>query len=374
MYRLFVLSLLTVLLPASVFAQVELPASVLLEVGDTFRLTYDRNTRTFDPGTSGPGQLWDFRNLENNGPERVTITAPANTAYASNYPAADRAYTFNQITEYLELAGNTLQEHGFAGRLNFQNNSIERPIVYSAPLPTFNLPAQVGAQASGTAATVNGFRTNELNLGVSIPSAFVDSIRLNRVITREVEVDASGTLYLPTDTLQNVLRVVTREFYLDSTFARFTLFNPPRWVNDLSQFAPGTPTVFNDTLTRYTWWSADLGIPLLSVWVNNAGEVDYRGIQYYTSRLFTNRAAQAAALPMALYPNPTTGTVFLQLPDALTNAQVELRDLAGRVLLQAPLVGPSHTLQLADLPAGVYTLRVAGAQGVATQRIVLQPR
>lgn len=61
-----------------------------------------------------------------------------------------------------------------------------------------------------------------------------------------------------------------------------------------------------------------------------------------------------------LYPNPTTGTIFLELPDAI--ASLSITDVHGAMLLQ--LNNPTSTVEL-SVPgsAGVYFCRVEAANG-----------
>ncbi|MGI4740748.1 MAG: T9SS type A sorting domain-containing protein [Janthinobacterium lividum] len=72
----------------------------------------------------------------------------------------------------------------------------------------------------------------------------------------------------------------------------------------------------------------------------------------------------AATSTFALFPNPASGQVTLQLPASASGpAQVVLRDLSGRsVLTQALRSGTDTTISLpASLAAGVYLLQVQGS-------------
>ena len=69
----------------------------------------------------------------------------------------------------------------------------------------------------------------------------------------------------------------------------------------------------------------------------------------------------------AVYPNPTDGTLTIDLPDA---EKLEVLDSTGRLLLHSDA---SHTLDLRDLEAGTYLLRITTRQGnVVSRKVVKQ--
>ena len=74
-----------------------------------------------------------------------------------------------------------------------------------------------------------------------------------------------------------------------------------------------------------------------------------------------------------LFPNPTTGDVYLQetVAGQFRDAQISVFDLSGRNVYTT--TGYNGKLQLAHLTAGTYLLRIDAADGVFTERLVLQP-
>lgn len=65
-----------------------------------------------------------------------------------------------------------------------------------------------------------------------------------------------------------------------------------------------------------------------------------------------------------VYPNPTRGSVHIDSEEPLL--RVELLDISGRRLL----TGSTPTVSLADLPAGVYFLRVTTSSGIDIHRVM----
>ena len=75
-----------------------------------------------------------------------------------------------------------------------------------------------------------------------------------------------------------------------------------------------------------------------------------------------------------VYPNPTTGDVFLQetVSGQFSNAHFTVFDLSGRSVYTK--IGYNGKLQLGHLNAGTYLLRIEAADNsVFTERLVLQP-
>ena len=84
---------------------------------------------------------------------------------------------------------------------------------------------------------------------------------------------------------------------------------------------------------------------------------------------------------LIIYPNPTTGVVYLNLNANLNdgsagilnsqfstlNSKVEVLDLAGRRVARFE---NTNTLDLTNLPKGTYTLRITLAEGVALRKVV----
>jgi uncharacterized delta-60 repeat protein len=72
------------------------------------------------------------------------------------------------------------------------------------------------------------------------------------------------------------------------------------------------------------------------------------------------------------WPVPTHGPLYLQLENTAGPRRVQLLDALGRVVLTQPATQPELTLPTADLPAGVYLLRVEYVTGTVTRRVVVE--
>ncbi|MBF9222993.1 Ig-like domain-containing protein [Hymenobacter ruricola] len=87
-------------------------------------------------------------------------------------------------------------------------------------------------------------------------------------------------------------------------------------------------------------------------------------------------AAAALAAQVAVFPNPASKAVFVELPAAMNRKAVTaaLLDALGRVVTQQVLPAglATHTLPLTGLATGVYSLRLQTEAGVVVKKLVVE--
>lgn len=134
----------------------------------------------------------------------------------------------------------------------------------------------------------------------------------------------------------------------------------------------GTPAVFTTGPNPVTMQVADLNNDFLpDVVVGCAGD--------HTVRVFLNRsgvvsAARAPQLAgVEVYPNPATDRVTVLRSHAMqVPLTATLLDALGREVRRAVIAAPSTAVSVADVPRGVYLLRLSAPEGVLTQRLVVE--
>ncbi len=72
-----------------------------------------------------------------------------------------------------------------------------------------------------------------------------------------------------------------------------------------------------------------------------------------------------------MFPNPTTGQLNIRLASHATGS-ITIHDALGRQLVQSPINGNHHQLDLSDQPKGFYLVTLQTDQGISTQRLVLE--
>jgi CubicO group peptidase (beta-lactamase class C family) len=82
------------------------------------------------------------------------------------------------------------------------------------------------------------------------------------------------------------------------------------------------------------------------------------------------RLASSSSLPFHLYPNPATNQLRLQLQTHSGPLHYQVMNANGECVRQGALQG--NTLSVADLPAGLYALRIAGTHWQGQRTFVKQ--
>ena len=59
-----------------------------------------------------------------------------------------------------------------------------------------------------------------------------------------------------------------------------------------------------------------------------------------------------------LYPNPNDGQFYLEIPEQLTNQQIEIFDLNGRLVFKQELNATLNLIQTEKLARGSYYLKI----------------
>lgn len=94
-----------------------------------------------------------------------------------------------------------------------------------------------------------------------------------------------------------------------------------------------------------------------------------------TQTVVATREPSADAAPaFEVYPNPASGNVTLQLfEEPGKETRVTVRDLWGRVIFVQAVNGATHTLNVGDLPAGMYLVSVAsGPASMGVRKLMVR--
>lgn len=106
----------------------------------------------------------------------------------------------------------------------------------------------------------------------------------------------------------------------------------------------------------------------------NGGTAPTAAYRWHINSLFvsdqTSTRPALHTLGLTLFPNPTTGQVYIQ--GVKGQATATLQDLQGRTILSAKLVGDEAPLSLNGVAPGTYLIWVETAEGRAAQRLVVQ--
>ncbi|MEM7654979.1 MAG: T9SS type A sorting domain-containing protein [Bacteroidota bacterium] len=94
---------------------------------------------------------------------------------------------------------------------------------------------------------------------------------------------------------------------------------------------------------------------------------------YSGQRLANQNAEVGNVMEVAVYPNPFMQKVELELDEAPAEGyQVRLTNLQGQVVFSGIRYGQKETLQVDQLPAGMYILQVEAGEARFTERVIKQ--
>ena len=307
-------------------AQPTITAGDAPTIGEQF--TYASGALVVLPG-GGSNQTWDFSGSTGSSGEALTVIAASNGAGAADFPGASVALANTNIEEYIGISAAGFEHHGqfIAGD----------GIVYTDPELYLPIPCVYGQSWNDDFAGSWGNGANSFTGNITALAS------------------GYGTLILPGATLTNVLRV-------DQTQTRDenSGFSYVRTSNIF--YRPGTGYFVANNERLDTYYGTN---PLAF-----SEEVTY------LAAAGIGMAEHAAdAIGLDLLPNPATDAVSVVFGAGGT-VQVSVFDAQGRSVIttaMGTLVPGIHRKQLnvAELPTGIYTVRVSNTNGEhGTRRLV----
>ena len=173
-----------------------------------------------------------------------------------------------------------------------------------------------------------------------------------------------------------------------------TFYNSQMWTTPGGDFepTPSATTMVGTTATTYEWTSAQLKTDLED-WIanpsTNFGWIligDEATLQ--TSKRFGSREHPTESLrpqlmveydiiagvnklvssDIAIYPNPTSDKINININANINKADVEIVDVLGKVVYSASM-GSSATISIADRPRGIYYVVIKTTEGTITKKI-----
>lgn len=116
-----------------------------------------------------------------------------------------------------------------------------------------------------------------------------------------------------------------------------------------------------------------------SMYTSATHAAQYANFQNKTFEMFEGIVCQlsdASETPLSnasfrMAPNPAHQTLQITLPEGLTDADVEIWDMQGRLALFATHYQSGKVIPVQDLPNGLYAVRIRTAVGMATQALTI---
>lgn len=295
------------------------------QIGDSYNLS--GTLGSFDPGTAGGGQSWDFSDVQSTISAGVIGVNPASTPFADDFPEATIAFRDNDTSletyNYWQLTSSEMFVLGM-GTDPGPNQTINH---YPDPRKIMQYPF-----AFNDTYTDNYF--------YAYPSAIM---LLHRRGTITATADAWGSVKTPASTYSSTLRIKQERVYTDSV-----------WNNggDLM-------SVTTHSETDYEWYTATSHYPVLHIQVTEAGS----SLSY--SSLVGGIEDNPLLSQISIYPNPADDIINVRLTDGISDKiEIALVSQMGQQLTQLTETGNHQfSADISGLAPGVYFIRIKSSSG-----------
>lgn len=302
------------------------------------------------PGAGGNNVTWDFSGMTSTVSDTFTAMACTATPYCSTFPGSTVAATYTSqgpsysyyIADANRFAMNGIRQHVPQYSIDVTMNYVEPEDLIRYPFTT----TTSYRDSFATVYTTNGY----------------PYLRRGHI---DVSSDGYGTLILPGGkTYKNVIRIVRRETYNDST-----------------NFGTG-PQYNYYTSVIYEWRQPGTRVMLMSR--------DSLKMTLFTQQVsYSVSARYATPFPAAVanvsetisditvFPNPVRDMVNVKFNTGNDHVKISLVDMIGReiaVLANKTFTSGTHTVSYStsSLARGIYLLRMQTGNGVATRKVEIQ--
>lgn len=317
MKKQVILSVFSVWFAAQLFGQ-EVPKAVLVE--------HFTNTRCSVCASRNPGF---YANLASQDDATLHIAYHPSAPYSNCTFSAQNPEENDNRTNFYEIYGST-------PRLVINGNVVSASQNYGAASIFTPYLAQ----------------TSPYTVAVNLTSTDIDSITATVQITTEVVNNLTGlTLYIPLAQDEVAYNAPNGESTHYDVFRKSFTGNNPISVTP-STTVGGVITVAKTVFKNPNWIPTDLyALAILQ-------DADKQLVQADASPLFTNQVISAteaaAAQGLSVYPNPAQGVLTISGIDVSGIRGIVITNSLGQSFVQQI----ANTIQIGDLPSGVYSLHI----------------
>ncbi len=302
------------------------------------------------PGDAGADKSWDFINVVAHTIDTMDFVMPASTPYADEFPASNFAIDNSSEQDSTDLYFYMTRNSDKMASLGFVGESPGGVFIWKVTPEDVILDFPVTYQ--------NSYSENYTEVAVfSSPQPGADSVRLKNTTSKQTDVDAWGTLSIPMGTF-DVLRQRIDEVTTDSVFVLIG----GNWL-----FISRT----QDSTTSYSWWTDDaaVGFQLFGIEIDKSnGEITDVSFMSGT----TVGVADHPIVESRAYPNPVTDVLNIEFEKPVSGELVLLNQLGQQLRYKQLSSAGRVSLDLSQLPKGIYFYRVGNNAGeiIANGKII----
>jgi hypothetical protein len=327
-------------------AQITITMADLASGGSMIYQSND-TTPTISVGSTGASQTWNMVALSTDFVDTLNFSNPTWVPDDTTFPASNLVLSFgtNQQYGYLTKNSSGLSLLGnIADNVDIGTGTPTRIVQTNTPaemLITF--PSTYNTSFNSNLTTQAQFYYGQ-DPGVGVT---VDSIRYKSDISKTVLCDAWGNLSTPLGTFA-VLRYNELKYQTDSAFGYVNGFG---WIFFQEQ---------RDTIVKYTWWSNNIGFPLVEAEMTGltASVETVKWLQALPAVGIDENSALSARLA---YPNPASSLISINTGGA---ALLEVFDMSGRLVGSETVTKDITQLNLDNYANGLYTYSLSSKEKV----------
>lgn len=227
-------------------AQITIDGSDIPPFGAVLTFGEDTLVAGLSPGPAGAAQSWDFSSLATQVTFQNAVLDPAGTPFAADFPdAAFALFGTDGFYSYAQVSNDALLGLGGSAPLPGGGSATAR---FDPPQKLLPAPATFGSAYD-----------NDFGFTIVLDGSIfgVDSVQVRERGRQVAEIDAYGTLSLPSGTYET-LRQRMETITVDSIFIQFF----GNWIPF---------TTLEDTVTTYEWWAKNGRGRVLSLEYDAAG-------------------------------------------------------------------------------------------------------
>ena len=290
------------------------------QIGDIYHFSADNGS--YDPGSAGANQNWDFSNIPPSFSSTETAVTPESTPFANDFPEANIAFHYtgdNEAYSYADVSTSAMLNDGVGFNPGDDN---EYFIHYTDAVMLMQYP---------------------FSYADTYTDSYYSAYSFEEMLTHEwgnitVTADAWGSVTTPEDTYNNTLRVKSERIFTDSV-----------WMSGIFLYA----NTF--TQTSYGWYTSTSHTPAISISVTSDGTT----ASYRTDALGVEEEA-LTDLSINIYPNPAINEVHIRLPEgSKPDRTIYMLDLQGKQVAQIKKEGSDEfSADISALAPGEYVILI----------------
>ena len=168
---------------------------------------------------------------------------------------------------------------------------------------------------------------------------------------------------------------LTAENSSDTKIGTFTAGSGSRVINSRTAVTHSTPSSSGNWSMTWRSPSTDLGAVTFYSAVNAAnanGSTSGDQTVLANTTFASLSISEAQKIDFAMYPNPATDILNIELPEISEKVTVEFYDQIGKLAYSQNLTTNSKTINVKDLATGIYILKVIAYDKIGTQKFIKQ--